>query len=325
MGSLIRSSQHRVHFVIKDRYIRFIESGKKNSFLSYGQKCLPEGVIVEGQIKQKEIFAMILDEIVDEYNLKGRKITFCVPDSFVVIRKVLVPFEVVEDELKGYLYMQLGDTLHLPFEDPVFEAIDIGKKSGQKEILLIATKESIIHEFTDLFKECSLKPVVADLSILSLYRLYYNLGQSEVDEHALIVQIGVDTIQLSVFANHRPEFLRLTKLPVNESQIEPFKARSGQEYFIWKDEEKELDSLARDTINEIERFMTFYRFNLTKGRNGITKLILTGDHPGMEYLEKRIEGSFEVPIQSLLKPLFQTKKGYNIPPVFTDCIGLALK
>jgi type IV pilus assembly protein PilM len=311
--------------VIKDHYIRFVESDKKNRFLNYGQKCLPDGVVTDGQIKDREVFEMILDEIIDEGNLKGSKMSFCIPDSFMIIRKTLVPFEVVEDELKGHLYMQLGETIHLPFDDPILEAVSLKEKEGQNEVLLIASKESVINEFSEAFKEASLKPVVADLSNLSLYRLLFHLGVADKDDHILLIHLGLDTLQLSVFHEHKPEIFRHSKLSFNLDQFELIRNRSGQEFYEWKDEPSFLEGETREIITEIERFMSFYRFSYTKGNDQITRIVLTGDHPCMEQFERSIHGAFEVDIQSLLRPLFQTKKGYNIPPIFNDCIGLALK
>ncbi|MDQ0219380.1 hypothetical protein ELQ35_14495 [Peribacillus cavernae] len=98
--SLLGNGKHQVHFAVKDRYIRFLKSGKNRSFLAYGQKCLPEGVIVEGQIKERETLEMILDEIIGQWKLKGIRTSFSVPDSFVILRKISIPAEVMKEDLK---------------------------------------------------------------------------------------------------------------------------------------------------------------------------------------------------------------------------------
>ncbi|RFU71576.1 hypothetical protein D0469_00235 [Peribacillus saganii] len=325
MFSLVKTRHQRVHFSIKDRYIRFLATGKNRTFHFYGQKHLPHGVIVEGQIKDRESLQMILEEIIDHYKLKGSKITFCIPDAFVILRKVLVPLEITEAEIKGYLYMQLGDSIHLPFEDPVLEAVLLGRADEQNEVLLIASKESILRDFTEVFQEASLKPVVADLSILSLYRMYYHLNLADKNEHLLMVHIGLDSMAMSVFYEYKPVLVRHFQLPFSETYYELAESRSGQQYYQWCGPEEEIMGQAQDMTTEIERFMSFYRFNLTRGKHQITKLFITGDHPCMAMLEENISNSFEIEVQSLLKPLFQTKKGINIPPVYADCIGLALK
>ncbi|PLT32393.1 type IV pilus biogenesis protein PilM [Bacillus sp. V5-8f] len=322
---MFKSSKRQLHIVMKDRYIHFLESGKDRSFLAYGQRCLPKGVVEDGQIKEHETLTMILEEIVDQHKLKGCKISFCVPDSFVIIRKVEVPLELLDEEITGYLYMELGESIHLPFEDPIIEGVPLRENGERKEVLLIASKESIVKEFSSLFKEVSLKPVVADLSLLSLYRTYYHLNVAQEDEHLLMIQIGLNSMLLSVFHKYKPIILHQFSLSFTDQEYETEKNRSGSEYFTWKGEFDRLMGEASDITTEIERFINYYNFNITKGKHQVTKILLSGDHPCMELFHERIDAAFQIDIQPLLKPLFQTKKGINIPAVYAECIGLALK
>ncbi|MGE8078443.1 type IV pilus biogenesis protein PilM [Peribacillus loiseleuriae] len=317
--------QHRVHLSIKDRYIRFVESGKKRKLLAYGQKSLPDGVVVEGQIKDRETLELIMEEMVEQWKLKGKKVSFCVPDSTVVVRKIQVTNEVPDHELKGYLYMELGQSIHLPFEDPILEAIPLGEVTGNREVLLFASRETVLNEFTELLKGASLKPDIADLSVLSLYRMYYHLGLAKQDEHVLLVQIGLDALLLSVFNEHKPVFSRHYPLEFHQDHFELSKSRSGSDFYSWMGAQNELKSQSQDITMEIERFLSYYHFNLTKGNHRISKLVLSGDHPCMETFYSDIHTAIEVSVQPLLEPLFQTKKGRNIPPVYAECIGLALK
>lgn len=319
------NGQREVHMTIKDRTLRFLEAGKNNTFFDYGQKCLPEGVIHEGQIKDRETLVMILEELVSDWKLKGKKLSFCIPDSVVVVRKVPIPVDVLEDEITGYLYMELGESIHLPFDDPVLEAVLVEGSSVEREVILIASRESVLNEYTSVFKEASLKPVVADLSLLSLYRTYYHLGESNSEDHLLLVQMGLDSMLLSVFHRDQPVFVRLYPLEFSEEEIEVVKSRSGAEFFSWTGSYDSLIRKSRDVTSEIERFLAYYRFNFSKGNEAITKIVITGDHPCTETFIHELSSSIEMDIQSFLDPLFQTKKGINIPAVYMECIGLALK
>ncbi|MBM7691928.1 type IV pilus assembly protein PilM [Peribacillus deserti] len=323
--NIFKNGINRVHFTINDRFIRFVESGKNNSFIGYGQKCLPEGIIVEGLIKEPEILQMMMEELIMENKLKGKKLSFSVPDSYIILRLVSVPIEINEEEIVGYLYMELGETIHLPFEDPVIEAVDLGIKGTQREVLLIASKESILNEYTEMFESVSLKPEIADLSMLSLYRLYYHLNVSKEEEHLLMIQIGLDNMLLSVFHQRKPLLLSQFKLPFDGSQYEIIRNRRGQEFFTWNGKGDQFDTLSAEVLVEIERFMTYYKFNFTQGSHEVTKLLIAGDHPHMTSFQEKIVSTVDLQFESLLKPLFQTKKKTNIPPVYAECIGLALR
>lgn len=319
------SSSREVHMSIKDRSIRFIIAGKNNSFFDYGQKCLPEGIIQEGQIKDRDTFVMLLEEMVADWKLKGRKLSFCIPDSIVIVRKVQIPPDVLEDEIIGYLYMELGESIHLPFDDPVLEAVLVGDHTFNREVILIASRESVLNDFTSVFKEVSLKPKVADLSMLSIYRTYYHAGLSNREDHLLLVQMGLDSMLLTVFHQDQPIFVRHYPIEFSEEEIEVVKNRSGKEFFSWIGSTDSLIRKIKDVTVEIEQFLSYYRFNFTNGKQAITKMVVTGDHPCTETFLNELSISIEMNIQSFLDPLFQTKKGTNIPAVYLECIGLALK
>lgn len=315
-----------IHFSIRNHHLRFVTTTKSGTLLDYGQKCLTIGVIVEGKIQDRDTLLMVVEEMVDRWKLKGSKLSFLVPNESVILRKVSVPSEIRDDELTGYLYMQLGETIHLPFENPILEAISLeGDSEGQKEVLVVATNETIVAEFMQVFEEASLKPYHADLSMLSFYRTYYHLGLAQPDEHVLFVQIGMDTMIFSVFNKHKPVLVHHIPLSYTDEQFEVAHSKSGSEFHTWKDSYDTLMVLTRDIMREIERFLTYYRFNLTQNKYSITSILVTGDHPCMETFVKYMNDQMDINVQSILKPLFQTKKGINIPPVYLECIGLSLK
>jgi len=319
------SSRHQIHISIKDRSILFLEAGKNQQFFHYGQKCIPSGVIQEGQIKDMETLVMLLEEIVTVHKWRGKTLSFCIPDSVVIVRKIVIPEEVLDDEILGYLYMQLGESIHLPFDDPVLEAVPMEGFDQNREAILIASKESVINDFVELFKEVSLKPVVADLSMLSIYRTYFNTGLAEAQDHLLLVQIALDYMLLSVFHQHQPVFVRHYPLEFSEEEVEVAKNRNGMEYYTWAGSYDSVIRKSKDLNAEIQRFLSYYRYNFSTNEQSITKMIVTGDHPCTETFYTELTESIETDIIPFIQPLFQTKKGINIPAVYTDCIGLALK
>lgn len=106
---------------------------------------LPEGIIVDGAIKDFEKLATILEQCIGDWGIKRKKVRFITPDAYVMVRKVKVLLE-LDDKIKGYryLYLELGHNIHLPFEDPVFDFVPLGQTENEKEILLFAAPESII-------------------------------------------------------------------------------------------------------------------------------------------------------------------------------------
>ncbi len=194
--------------IINDHSIRYLELKQANPPIAYrcGERLLPAGIINNGKIQDYETLVMILEECVTEWKIKKRPVRFLIPESFVIIRKLTIPANVDNDEIKGYLYLELGTSIHLPFDEPVFDAVVFSEDEEKKEILIFAAQEENVMEYVDLFEELNLDPIEAEISPLALYRLYYHLDQAKEDEDLLIVQFDLNTVNICIFEKHIPIF-----------------------------------------------------------------------------------------------------------------------
>src|SRR5690606_2215841 len=84
---------------------------------------LTQGIIEDGKIVDSDALESILDKAVDQWGLSKKSVRFLAPDEFVIIRKVNYPEDIEADELKGHFFIEIGSTLYLPFEDPVFDVV----------------------------------------------------------------------------------------------------------------------------------------------------------------------------------------------------------
>lgn len=325
MSGLVRKKHHRVNIIINDRFVRFVESGKNKSIIKYGQRLIPSGLIVNGLVQDQDEFISFLHKFVKDAQIKGRLVRYCVPDSQVIVRQTNVPIEIPDDEIKGHLYFQLGQTLHLPFEDPIIEAVPNQIRNGDKEVIVVASKESVVQNYQQMLDKVKLHPEAADLTCLSYYRLYYHLDLARPQEHLLLVQINPNSLQLSVFHEHKPVFLRQIPLVFHEETVEVHYGRNHVDQLVWKGTSRQLDEISKPIITEMSRMMDVYRSNLAKGQYEINKVLIVGDHPCIHLLAIEIDAQLSQEVVAFTEPLFQTRKNVNVPAFFSDCIGLALK
>ncbi|MBB2480638.1 pilus assembly protein PilM [Bacillus sp. APMAM] len=318
------SRQHRLHLMFTDHYVRFIVTGKNNLILKFGQKCLPKGVLRGGLIEDAPTLRTLLEQFLYENKIRRMPTYLCLSDGHTIVRKVLVPEEVPTEEIKGYLYMSVGESLHLPFEDPLIEAVEWKAGQDHREVLMISSRESVVQQYVNLLKKIKLKPVVMDLSILSLYRLYYHLDLASRDEHLLVVQIQLAYIQLSIFYEHKPLYVHQIHF-TDQFELEFQSSRYTYENWAMKEDSQVKTGQIQQIEREIDRIRNFYQFNLTNGQYEINKLLIAGEHPYISQYVEQLKEHSTIKVQPLTDSLFQTKKNINIPPVFSECIGLTLK
>lgn len=275
---------------------------------------LPPNTVVEGKIVDAEALVVILEGTIKEWGIAKRDVQFLAPDTYVMIRKVPYPDDIQPDELKGHFFIEIGSTIYLPFDDPVFDVVPCSLNEGTKEAILIASKESILDTYEDVLKAVKLNPVVADIGPLALYRLAYKTYQFSGQEHVLIADMHDGVLTVSIFHKHYPLFMR----PVDLAQ--------SADIAIVADITADPHSITPTTIvMELEKLMSFYRYNLHNGNASITHLLVNGEYDGMETLLSAIRERFSIQAERLLKEPLQLQDGQLLPATFNRTIGLALK
>jgi type IV pilus assembly protein PilM len=316
-----------IDLVINDHSIRYLEL--KNSGLpvplKWGERYLPPGIIKEGKIIDLDTLEVILEQCIQTWKFRNRKVRFLVPDPFVTIRKIPIPADLVENEIKDYLYLEMGASIHLPFEDPVFDFITLPVLEDKQEILLFAANRERVLEYSHLLSRLKLKPEVADLSALALYRLYHLFSKRTGVERMLMIQFDIDIINMSIFENEVPFFMRHYSIHYDEKEWEIQIGRSGFQQLTFIGDEDQLQQQLNDAYREMNKLIEFYQFSLHQGKNEINKMVLTGDHPLLSKIVADLSNRFEIEIQLLDASELDTEKNKPLPRSHNLVLGLALK
>uniref|UniRef100_C5D5I3 Pilus assembly protein PilM n=1 Tax=Geobacillus sp. (strain WCH70) TaxID=471223 RepID=C5D5I3_GEOSW len=280
--------RHKVaNLVIKDHVIRYVET-KPNDPLSvhkWGEHQLAKGIVHDGKIIDRETLEMILEECVDEWKLKKRRVRFIVPDPFVIIRRIPLPADLEEDEIRSYLFMELGTTIPLPFDNPVFDYIVLEKTQEATAVLLFAAPEDSVLSYAQLLEDVKLRPIAADVSPLCAYRLFYMADQVKKDDHILLIQFDQSSVNVSAFDEHKPVFMRHLLLEQYEE--------------INMEKDQQLVDPFEDIYKEMERMMSFYSFSIHQGKQQITRVFLMGDHPRLSRVYQALQERLDVPVEQL--------------------------
>ncbi|MFC0236455.1 type IV pilus biogenesis protein PilM [Fictibacillus phosphorivorans] len=314
-------NKKRINLILQDHVIRYLEYRHPEDLdvRGTGERYLPEGLIHDGLISDRETLLTILEECVAEWGIKGREVQFLIPDSKLVIRKHQVPTNQKDEEIKGYLYMELGNTIHLPFEDPVFDFVLLDTNEEKREILLFAASEKMVQDYSALLSDAKLKPVVADASCVSLYRLIFMKDLVSEKDHTLCLQFDIPAVQLSIFHHHQPYFFNHLKMETDYKSWNFKQHSTGVQRIEWQGDSGYIHGLIEDKLVEIERIVNYYKFTINQGEQGVTKVVLSGELPELSYIQERLSSKLDVPVLTI-KP-----SDTLLPPQFDVVLGLGLK
>lgn len=268
---------------------------------------LPPGIIEDGKVVDMEALESMLDKAVNQWGLSKKSVRFLAPDEFVIIRKVPYPEDVEADELKGHFFIEIGSTLYLPFEDPVFDVVPYHTDTEIPEVIIIASKESVINDYETVLDRAKMKAVVADITPLALYRLAYLQHDFSEEEHIMMIDIQSKKMTVSIFHEHFPLFMRPVEFDVDNSITE------------------DPTSVMEIVEEEAEKLANFYRYNMNEGEFGITKVICNGEYNDWPLFQARLEERFLLPVAPIVIEDIPSDSEKSVPGRFNRAIGLALK
>ena len=257
----------------------------------------------------------------EDWKIKGQKVRFLVPDQYIVIRKIQIPMDISDEEIRGYLYLELGVSIHLPFEEPVLDVSVLGVAGDKKEVLLFAAPEDIVHDYSDIFEDVKLKPIAADISPLSIFRLYAKLDLANPDDHLMVIQYDLQFVNVSLFHDFKPIFMRHLTMDLNYSSWK----KDNEGLYVWTGEQDDLVGQMEDIYTEIDRIMNFYKFSLQQGKAEVSRILFTGDHPKYRDIFKRITDMTGIPADTIEQDLIVDGAGNKLDRAFHLVHGLALK
>lgn len=325
--SLFSPKNRIVNMVLNDHSIRIMELKTTNPPIpqKWKERFLPPGIICEGKICDMDSFVNIMDECIDEWKIRKRSIRFLVPDPLVIIRKISVPSDIQDDEIKGYLYFELGSSIHLPFEDPVFDTFLLSENGDNREVLVFAAPENYVMEFAQVFSKLKLNPIVADISPLALYRLYHQFDQASPNENLCAIQFDLTSVNMCIFEGTVPFVMRNFPLPFELEKWEMNRERNEFINFKYIGDISETAYQFDDIFKELNKLMDFYRYSLHNGKKEVTKLLLNGDHPLIQFILEEMKDRFDLPVTTISLD-FPTKGNTEIvPATHLLSYGLALK
>lgn len=314
-----------INLTIKDHVIRFVELKQKNplAVARYGEHYLPKGIIHDGRILDLETFETILEECIADWKISKRQVRFIVPESLIMLKKITVPNDIQEDELEGYIFMEIGSSIHLPFENPIFDyALLPQQDKNEQELLLFAGPEEVIQEYADILDEVKLDPISADISSLALYRLYHQQRPSGRD-NIMLVQIDLLSVNLCIFQEHKPVVARHLFMDIDLNKWE--KGSNSHRLDMYTGDREEVFFPFKDVFLEMDRVRNFYNYSLNYGNKMINKIVVNGDHPWLEEICRHLAEHIDIPIEIMHCPFIETNTGESMNPAFYLNIGLGLK
>ncbi|WP_368646308.1 type IV pilus biogenesis protein PilM [Alkalibacterium putridalgicola] len=300
-----------------EKSIRYIVMDSQNkSLLEKNEIVFDSAIIQEGKVVNKQLLETRLEVLVKEKKWKKAPVSIMLPDDLVTIRNEEIPAQLNRAEVDEYLNLHINESIRLPFEDAKIDYELTNQTEDNQTVFLVAYPSEQISALKEILEKAKLKPVVADISSLSLYRLV-NGDESistESDDHLLLLQWNPTDYSMTVFNDDIPQFNRHTR---SQRLADMWRLTETGEY-EWKGSEEAQEDIMDEQINMLERFLEFYQYTVMDGERSISHIVLSGYYPDLEHVKAALIDRLTLPIHTLTLP-------DDIGPTDAALLGLTLK
>jgi type IV pilus assembly protein PilM len=300
----------------------FISNGPDLANAKVYEFPLPPGVVEEEVVQDEMAFFEIGKQLVKAWNISRHDLRFFVPDHAVMMRAFEYPANLASDKLKGYVEMELGRSIHLPFSNPLIDVYDPTSDDG-KAVIFAAPAEDIT-KLMRLYQDLNLHPTVLEVKALANIRFLEKTKRFKKGETYLIADWAVNALSISIYSEGNVDFLRYQPIETVSGNWTTHMDAADNIIYTFDGNIDDYRMQLTNQVLEMDRILNFYRFSLHKGEKAVDHILLLGDNPEMKYIEQQLESTVE-PFTHIIDNAYVKEFYPKFEAKHSALIGLALK
>lgn len=331
---------------ISDQTLRFVQMGgrpAKPQIKSYNEIRLPAGCVVNGQIKQPQIFIDHLKKLAKTKSGRGqlsREAVVVLPEAGTFLKSLSIEAADAK-ELPDKIKEALPKEIPLELEEIYFDWEIADKKPGHFQVLAGVSPKQTVDEYLDIISQAGITPVVLDLEAIAIAQLL--IDQNGDHQPKIIIDIGQNRTGLFLYDGNNIQFS--VSLPLSGNYIDTIIAEALDLTMEQAEEAKitcgfdsgkchgalieVLDPAITDLTSQINGAIDFYE-NSFDASQKISEIILCGGGANMINLAKVLNQ--QTGLSTTVSEPFKTVKNPD-PEFFTShrsqsfvtAIGLGLR
>ncbi|MDD5072041.1 MAG: type IV pilus assembly protein PilM [Patescibacteria group bacterium] len=313
----LKNSNYPLGLDISDLSLKLVQldkAGGKIKIQALGKINVPEGLIVEGEIKKQEEVADLIRKLINKprYGKASSDVVVaCLPETKTFVK--LIEVEKTPNDLADVIETEIEKHVPLSIDEIYYDWQIIEEQENVQLVLIGAAPKKIVNQYTDLLDKAKLSVEALEIEPVSLCRSLLaeeSLGfKGEFNKNYAIIDIGAMRTSLVVYARNSILFTvsvpisgeKITKdisasLDIKKDQAEKAKIICGL------DETKAggiINKVLAGTINDlngrIKEVLEFYGSHFPQ-YGPISEIVLCGGGANIKNIDKIISDFFSIKV-----------------------------
>ena len=342
-------NNYSVGLDIGSKSIKLVELKKEDGFLrltAVGIKDLPEGVVSNGIVKEKEAFVDVITQLINQCDPEIVDVVVSMGTAGILSDKIEFSFDSF-DNIEETILWEATQRSPFDVEDITisYKVLNIDEERKKMQVLLVAAKNPNMQLCIDALYEAGLRPTIVDVSSYAFNNCYAK--EAELDENPetlILLDVGHQGSQILFIKDglyHSTRGINIGGEYIIKTLQKQLKVNYGQAVSIMLGQQVEgvpLDNIQASLQFAFEEFcssfdMAFSFYRKDSGDDSVEKVIVCGGGvyvPGFTaFLSSHL--GIEVKVSnpfSFLKydtELFNNADTSNFAALLSVATGLALR
>jgi len=332
-----------------------LKEGKSGAWRlqKFGLHKLPAEAIVDGAIMNSAAVVEGIRDLVARHKIKAREVVTSVSGHSVIIKKITLP-AMTDDELTESIQWEAEQYIPFSVNDVNIDTQILNRgadDTGQMDVLLVAAKKDVIHEYTAVISEAGLKPLIVDVACFAIENCFDINETPNPGEIVALVNVGASLININILSNGFTAFTRdinmggnqfteeiQKQLNVSYEEAEALKlggnissSQATTEAVVPQEVGSILRSTSESMAVEIQRSIDFYL--ATAAGLSLSRVVLSGGTSKIAGLKHSLEGTLnsKVEIGDPFRNVSYNAKDFDpdylkdLSPMCAVAVGLAAR
>ena len=282
------------------RAAEVVVDGRRRELVRFAQVGLPEGAVVEGEVRDPGSVAAALKRLWGEGGFSGRSVVLGVSSQRAMVRLVDMP-AMVGKELRSALGYEIGELLPIPVDQAVYDfaVLGPGRPSGDGgetvQVLVVVAQKDIVREQIAAVRLGGLRVRAVDASSLALLRAVPSPDAEDTLD--AVVSLGAQLVVVAIRQGEVPRFMRTATVSVETEAA----ARAGATARVGAAQGRERPEGRRGSTKlepVIEEVRSSIEYFLSHAQGAqLARVQLTGGGARTAGLAERLSSTLGVPVE----------------------------
>jgi len=337
--SFINSTSSVFGLDIGDLSLKLIfltKKGKKIELKNYGEKIVPRGFFINGEIQKEKEIAQLIKTFVKETKVFTPYVVSVLPETKTFIKTIEIPWSEKQNIVEA---IKREIELYIPFklEEVYFDWQIVEESDTKIKVLVGLASKKIIDSYLKILKMAGLQPISLEIESVAILKAMFN-EKEDISKSLAFIDLGatrsslivVDKgiIQLTISLPLSGDLLTKNistnlKISIDDAQ----KMKKNPDGFPEQHTliHKEIESFAITLASSLKNHLKFYE---DSSNQKIEKIVTCGGVANISGLMAVLEKNLQIPIVKANPGLNMLHKNSPLSDdqflVYTTAIGLAL-